>query len=267
MAKQLPGNITSYDLLKAFAILSMICDHVGYYFFDDQDWWRVAGRLCVPIWFFLIGYADSRDIGPRMWLGGIILVLANMMVGMWLFPLNVLFSMLVVRLCLDRLMQSCKTGYEGFIGVIIALLLLTPISYSYWEYGTEGVLMAMFGFLMKNRPQVTDVSNPATVPKAFALFCLSQFIFIQGVLFGFNLAQMIVLSAGVFAVTYVLYFFRPMEYAGLTQKLPRLAVKGLQFLGRRTLEIYVAHLILFKFMMMAIEPGRFSWFHPTLMIP
>jgi hypothetical protein len=267
MAKQLPGNITSYDLIKAFAIISMVCDHIGFYFFPDQDWWRVAGRLCVPIWFFLIGYADSRDVGPRMWIGGAILVLANLAVGMWVFPLNVLFSMLVVRLLIDNVMKACKTSGETFFAISVSVLLLTLLTDSYWEYGTEGLLMAMFGYIMKNRPEVGDIDNPQLVPKLFALFSLGQFILIQGVLFNFDLTQMIVLSAGLFVVNYILFFFRPMEFAGLTRKLPAFAVSGVQFLGRRTLEIYVAHLILFKFLMMAVEPGRFHWFHPTLLMP
>ena len=49
MAKQLPANITSYDLFKALALVLMLADHIGYYFYDDVDWWRVAGRICVPI--------------------------------------------------------------------------------------------------------------------------------------------------------------------------------------------------------------------------
>ena len=267
MAKQLPFNITSYDLIKAFAILSMILDHTGFYFFEDDNWWRVAGRLCVPIWFFLVGYADSRDIGPRMWIGGTILVLASLAVGMWVFPLNVLFSMLVVRLCLDHVMKACKTSGESFFAMTFCLFLLIPISYSYWEYGTQGILLAMFGYIMKNRPVVTDITNPDLVPKLFGLFAFSQFIFIQGLLFKFDLPQMIVLSAGLFAVNYVLFFFRPAEYPVLTRKLPKFAVSGVQFLGRRTLEIYVGHLILFKFLMMVIDPDRFQWFHPTLMMP
>ena len=42
---KLPAEITSYDLLKAAAVIIMIIDHVGYYFFIDEMWWRAVGRI------------------------------------------------------------------------------------------------------------------------------------------------------------------------------------------------------------------------------
>ena len=34
--KQLPRELTSYDFLKAFALITMVIDHTGYYFFPEQ---------------------------------------------------------------------------------------------------------------------------------------------------------------------------------------------------------------------------------------
>ena len=77
MTKNLPRDLTSYDFLKAVAVLLMVIDHVGFYFYPDQQWFRVFGRLCVPIWFFLIGYARSRDLSLYLWGGMILLVFAQ----------------------------------------------------------------------------------------------------------------------------------------------------------------------------------------------
>ncbi len=49
MNKILPRDLTSYDLLKTLAVILMIIDHVGHHFFPDEMWFRVVGRLCVPI--------------------------------------------------------------------------------------------------------------------------------------------------------------------------------------------------------------------------
>ena len=68
-SKTLPSSITSYDILKTFAVLTMIIDHIGLYFFPDEMWWRVIGRLSFPVWLFLIGYAQSRDIPKLLILG------------------------------------------------------------------------------------------------------------------------------------------------------------------------------------------------------
>ncbi len=37
----LPAPLTAYDLLKTLAIILMVVDHIGAYFFPDQMWWRV----------------------------------------------------------------------------------------------------------------------------------------------------------------------------------------------------------------------------------
>ena len=51
--KTLPTAITSYDLFKTLAVATMLIDHVGIYFFPDELWFRVIGRLSFPIWLFL----------------------------------------------------------------------------------------------------------------------------------------------------------------------------------------------------------------------
>ena len=47
MPKVLPRELTSYDFLKTFAVVFMVIDHAGFFFFPDNDWMRVAGRLSV----------------------------------------------------------------------------------------------------------------------------------------------------------------------------------------------------------------------------
>lgn len=261
MAKQLPANITSYDLLKTLALVLMLLDHVGFYFFTDQDWWRVAGRLCVPIWFFLIGYANSRDLGLGIWVGGVILVAFSMLSGEWIFPLNILFSMIIVRMFLDRVMRASKADEESLMAITTVLLFLTLPSYNYWEYGTQGIIMAMFGYMMRNKPEIGEVRDQVILRKLFILFALSQYVFIQGLFFAFSLPQMIVFGYGTFAIMAGLYNFRPQEYPDLTQKIPSFAVATLQFMGRRTLEIYVAHLALFKIMAVFTDPEHYQWLH------
>jgi hypothetical protein len=90
----------------------MIIDHMGYFFFpedpagitgDPNLWWRAVGRLCVPIWFFLIGYAQTRTI-DRMLVGGALILLAsNLVSGMYFFPVSALVSVMIIRLLIDPL--------------------------------------------------------------------------------------------------------------------------------------------------------------------
>src|SRR5687768_12599522 len=114
MKKTLPKDITSYDLWKTFAVIFMVFDHVGFYFHPDEMGWRIAGRLCVPVWFFLIGYARSRDIGPRLWLGAGILVVANAVAGMAVLPLNILATMIIIRISIDAIMDRALVSKKLF---------------------------------------------------------------------------------------------------------------------------------------------------------
>jgi hypothetical protein len=266
MAKDYSPTITSYDLLKTVAVMTMVIDHMGFYFDPHDMWWRTIGRLSAPIWFFLIGYARSRDFSMKMWGGAVILLAASMATGMFIFPLNALFAMLFIRAILNPLMKVATRNAETLTAISIGLLVLSIPSYSIMEYGIQGLLMAMFGYIIRNRPVVGDIRSPKSLPRAFGLFTLAHYILLQGIIFKFTPAQIIVMSAGLGPVFIALYHFRLADYPVLTQKLPDFAVKGLRVLGHRTLEIYVAHLILFKIFTLIVDPARYTPFHWTWMI-
>ncbi|NCC22061.1 MAG: hypothetical protein EOM26_06315 [Alphaproteobacteria bacterium] len=259
--KALPKELTSYDFIKAYAVLLMIVDHVGYYFYPDEDWLRVIGRLCVPVWFFLIGYARSRDMSERLWIGAAILVVADIIVGIEVFPLNILATMLFIRLVIDRVMASAVKNYEVLFGIGFMLFFLSIPTSFLLDYGVSGVLFAMFGWFMRNRDQV-KYSMRGIVESFVLVFCVGAWSFYQIFAFQFDQLHASALVAGIAAVCGVLFFFRPVVYPGLTHVMPAPVVWSLQILGRRTLEIYVAHLVLFKFWAILFNENddRFNWF-------
>ncbi len=263
-AKILPRDITSYDLFKAFAVVFMIIDHVGYYLFPDEMWWRVLGRFCVPVWFFLVGYAKSRDLGPRIWIGMLILVAGNFVAGMSIFGLNILATMIVVRLTIDPIMKAGLKDRQNFWGLCVALLLLTIPTGILFEYGTQAVLMAIFGWLVRHSDEIED--SKTFIPQYLA-FALSTFVLMEEAAFRFDQVHLAVLCMGLFIVMGALLFFRPATYPALTKKLGPLA-PVIRFAGRRTLEIYVAHLVLLKMMALFVQPEYFilwnwKWFSTT----
>ena len=97
VAKALPREITSYDLLKTFAVVIMLIDHIGAYFFPEVLWWRAIGRIGFPIWFFLVGHASGRDLPFKLWGSALLLVGANFVTGMAIFPLNALVTIILIR--------------------------------------------------------------------------------------------------------------------------------------------------------------------------
>jgi hypothetical protein len=261
MKNKLSANLTSYDLLKAAAVIIMIADHVGYYFYPEELWWRAVGRIGFPIWFFLVGYARGRDFSPKLWIGALLLVGANIIAGLSIFPLNALFTIILIRLVIDPLMKGASRNAEVFLVVSTILLFLILPSYMATEYGTQGIITAMFGYILRNRPTIPGFKSDTALASGFCLFTILNFIGIQQLIFGFDMAQMLFLFTGTFVVCTILYFFEPVDFPKLTSLTPELIRAGIQFMGRRTLEIYVAHLILFKFLGMLTQPERFRLFH------
>ena len=270
--KVLPTNLTSYDLLKTIAIILMIIDHVGHYFFPDVTWLRILGRLCVPIWFFLIGYARTRDIPFRIILGLGILLGANLIAGEKFFPLSILLTLMIGRYYIDAWMGAVFRGGEALAGLFFMLALLGAPTAIAFEYGTFGLLFTVFGAMCRYRQERPDLM-PENHNKQFFFFTLASFLLFIGVqsapmevLTGWHFRGLVAGMAGVY---FILNRFQPVELPTITARLPKFVVNILQFTGRRTLEIYVAHLVAFKLAAMYYMPERFQflqwqWTHENI---
>lgn len=265
MMKNLPRDLTSYDFVKAYAVLLMVVDHIGMYFYPEELWLRVIGRLCVPVWFFLIGYARSRDIGPTMWGGAILLMATDVLTGANVFPLNILVTMMALRLVIDPVMAQAKKSPAHLWFVAGALFLLVIPTGLFVEYGTEGLIMALFGYVIRHREELPQIKSQLDY---FMVFCFLAFCVVEYFAFGFSGAQFGVLFVGIFTVMAGLYHFKPATYPGLTARMPGPVRAGIQLLGRHSLEVYVFHLMLFGVVGMMVYPEdhgflQWSWFSST----
>jgi len=254
--KTLPRDITSYDLLKTVAVILMLVDHAGYYFFPDNEWWRVFGRFCVPIWFFLIGYARSRDLDPRLWTSLVILLGANIITGMSLLPLNIMATMIITRLTIDHVARFASQNRVYMAMACLALSGLAMSTGMFFEYGTLGIMMAYFGWLVRRQDEIPDGHQ---MTKAYLIMSYVCFVILQ--VFGFNFQgmQLYVFLSGTLAVMGILLNFKPQTYPVVTQRLGPVAAV-LRFAGRCTPEIYTAHLVLYKFLGLFLIEGRQQFF-------
>jgi hypothetical protein len=245
MTKPLTPNLTSYDFLKCTALLLMVVDHLGAFFYDDADWMRAVGRLSAPIWLFLIGYAQSRDFSARMWIGIALLVLASFVMGLPMLPLHILATMLACRFLLDPVMEIVRRQPSMLYPICFGFFILTLPTAAILEYGSEVFLMVMLGYMTRHR-ETLGMSKSDFIQ--FALVATASHAFYQTfVFFSFPTPMMLLVVFGLLAVTFlVLVRFRPYEYPTLTAKLPCPLVWLIQLGGRRTLEFYVLHLIVFK---------------------
>lgn len=249
MSKKLPADITSYDLLKTFAVVIMVIDHMGVYFFPDDLWWRSVGRIGFPIWFFLVGYSSGRDLPAKLVIGALILTGANFIAGMHVFPLNALVTIALIRVYIDRVMQFClKTPQILWFASAFMCVLILP-SYFVTEYGLQALITAIFGYLVRHREKI----NNDRLVFQYMIFALFSFVIVQQLSFGFDAAQFAFMLIGTAMVRMALYYFKPQTYPHLTQKITPLGAALIRLCGRHTLEIYVLHLLLFKALAVVLE--------------
>lgn len=261
MRKTLPRELTSYDLLKTLAVFLMIVDHSGYHLFPDNEWFRVIGRMCVPIWFFLVGYAKSRDTGRDLWFWMLLLVLGNISYGHYLFPFNILATILVVRYGLDIAARFVLWSYAGLAAFLVAMTALIIPANQIVEYGTLGFILAMIGYLVRHQEE-RGLSDRYVEIYAFLAFLI--FVLEQAIAFHFTQAQFVLLSVGSGAAIYMLLRFQPMT---LAWNGPQFIKGALQFTGRHTMQIYVLHIIALGYLAMALGDERFAFFQWHWMPP
>jgi uncharacterized membrane protein len=264
--------LTYLDLLKTLAVILMIIDHIGFYFMpssmplvmgEDVLWWRVLGRLCVPIWFFLIGYARSRDLSLSIWLGAIFLVMVNMITGMFLLPLNVLVSMIFIRLVIDDTARFMFLNRTQMVVGCLFLAFLSPAVENIIEYGLTGLLLALFGYVARHGQAAGPVMMGQNVIFGFCFFVFFAFTISQFLLLPhLSVAQGGVLFGGLIAVFLALWYMPKSEYWSFGESLPAFLRRFFQFCGRHSLIIYVVHLTLFKFICLIFGLGLpiYGWF-------
>lgn len=246
MNKVLPKDLTSYDVLKTLAVVLMIIDHIGMYFYPEALWWRVFGRASAPIWLFLIGYSNSRDLPAKLWIGAVILTFAGLFDMAEFWPLTILVGMMVVRKIIDQSARTIFAGFEPFMFGLVGLSLFMIHSHLVVEYGLLCLVIALYGYLVRRRASEEGGGIALYQRVVFIAFALVSYLAMNVVgteLSAVQSASMI----GVVALTFgVLYFFKSQTYQKITAALPKAVVAIIQFGGRRTLEIYVAHILLFK---------------------
>ena len=254
-----PQAVDNTDWLKTAAIILISVDHIGYFFMEDDRWWSVLGRLAAPMFFFLMGYAQTRTVPLRwIWLGVVLTLLSSWNAGWtWEAP-NILLSFALIRIARPHAQTLVQHhGWAAFALLVPALFAVLPVAGKIVDYGAEGWLWALFGLCQRiyaDGGSATEVDGQAqsSVPPAHAMTE--------------NAGLMRLLACFVAAVVYVWqeqkeYSFPQIHFAafilgvgvlspglclflrGPSRIQPPEAIAGVvRFIGRRTLEIYAIQL-------------------------
>lgn len=232
-------QISTLDLLKVVAVVLMLADHVGLYFYDSA-WLRIAGRPVAVIFGFLIGYSGSSRVPPS-WVG---LGLGLSLLSRWLFPEQEEHTLdILLALALTRITIPFFEKLHGFQPLLLVpavgiLGLLTEPVNEFIEYGTEVPIMALLGVALRldQGRAIDTAARHATALSALIAISLEA-------IRHFELTGVQALACvAVLAITiHVLSSFRK---APVT--IPEMFGPMMRWIGRNTLMIYAVHLALFQ---------------------
>lgn len=248
------------DWIKTVAIVLVEIDHLGLYFIEDDEWWRLAGRLATPIFFFLVGFAQTRKVPPHWIVLGVLLTLVDWWIEDWtLGPPNILLSFALVRFARPAIARLVRHGWAGFAPIVILLVLALPFASGAVEYGSGGWLWALFGLCQRIWLDQTELDSARQeLPRSQAggqrppyrsadpmrtaagVIAAISYAWQEQRDFAFDGTMTLALVCGISVVSLVLWRFR----RGPSQiPLPAAAATTLGFVGRHTLEIYVLQLL------------------------
>lgn len=226
-------TITSYDVLKTVAVITMIFDHVGLYLWPEAEMLRVFGRLSAPLWFFLIGFARTRDVPFSwvFWLGIDLSVSAAL--GLEIKP-NVLLTLMLIRLSLDALAPLLYPRSRFTMAFVMFCVVMMPLVQPLLEYGSYAWLLAAVGYWIR-RDGMTGITWMTAV--LFGYFALQSFSF------GFNEAEILVFVGGMMCIAAAIIPFNP----DASLRLQSATLAGIyRFCGQYSLIIFAVHLIILK---------------------
>lgn len=142
--------------LKVIAIVTMIIDHIGLFFFPQHILFRIIGRISFPIFAFLIveGFYHTSDIWKYMIRLGGFAVLSEIPFDLLttgkIFDLrhqNVFFTLLIGVI----LLYAYEKQYSAFSKVSTVFLIMLAGDIFRTDYGSWGVLMIFCFFIFRER--------------------------------------------------------------------------------------------------------------------
>jgi hypothetical protein len=145
------------DILKLIALISMIIDHLGFYFFPDYLIFRVLGRYAFPIFCFFAGFNFRGNLNYKILTYGIIFYIFSILVVFWqIIEVNILISIFLGQLYLKIFEKQLRDSTKAFIHTII-LACLWPVTHTIMEYGTLAIAFMIIGQVVKHSPQKTYI--------------------------------------------------------------------------------------------------------------
>lgn len=137
------------DALKFIALIIMMIDHWGLYLDPYNQLLRTIGRFAFPIFAFYTGYNFHGKMRHIIWILGAILIAVHMYY-LEAFVSNILMTLALGQLYLLYAGKAILANDGVFLRHFLAMLILTPATYLFIDYGTLGIAIMMVGYRIKN---------------------------------------------------------------------------------------------------------------------
>ncbi|MDW3196065.1 MAG: TraX family protein [Cytophagales bacterium] len=131
------GNLNT-DFLKLIGIITMVIDHFGKVFYEDNIWFQLIGRITFPIFAYclVIGFLRTKDLS-RYFLRLFTFSVISQPIYTWLFgypwsDLNIFFTLILGLFSIH--------GIRSKQWVLVAIAHLVPIFLKI-DYGVAGIVL------------------------------------------------------------------------------------------------------------------------------
>lgn len=233
------GSFNSYDLLKVVAIITMIIDHIGFFFYPSVEIYRAVGRISYLLFAFCIGYNKQYSFNFIL-LYLAILMLMSAFIGnpesinlCNIFYESFLFAVIITRLFMNYL-TSMLISNNKIILTSFILWCLSFYTMPLFQYGSPGIAIALCGYLCKEKKSTLFY-------RIFLFINLALFAAILIDLFNFSLECIILII-----IEYLVIFKLLENFSIYKINLNQYLNKIMIFLSRRSLMIYFIHYQIFS---------------------
>lgn len=207
--------------LKIMAVISMLCDHLGYFIYSGNfSFFNYLGRLAFPIFAFQIseGYLHTRNLKKYLFrlaifafISQIPFMLFEYSVG-FNYTLNIFFTLFFGLLCIiayDKIDNK-------FFSLLIIFLLCFIGEYIQVDYGYWGILLILLFFIFKNNKILMILSFLLmSIYKYWSFLITDHFYYVHVllVIFTFSAILPILFYNGKLGLKtkYLLYVFYPLH--------------------------------------------------------
>lgn len=237
---QIPDYINATQLF-ALAVTVMIFGHFLYFFIDNAHYTRIPDRILAPIFLIAVGYNAGHKLSDYIIYGAFALVLVEFFVTGQIHG-SILLTIVLVRLCIEPLAKLMLQSATWLWSLSLCFIFLYLLTGQFLEYSFIAVILAFAGWLRKNE-QALDIKTVKS--STYFIFALFAYVFTIQFGFNFNIPTLMLIGLGTTIPFYLMYNMKTLLMNAIRWKPQGQFGKAVKWAGHKSLEIYLAHMILF----------------------